>query len=475
MKQNPGFFFIAAVLALIPLLFFMSCQSTSNPVIDNSGTGGSTGTTNVTVTGIILESATKTVLDSAFVTIYYGSGIASGYTGTDGKYSIQFYIDTSKTVLIIATKTGYKPDTLTGYVAKNAVNNFGNRILSLVGTASTKSGPPAAIYLYSQSATSLGIQGPGSPVTGSLVFQVVDSLGHAIDASHSTLVKFSFGGHPNGGEFLSPQPSLVYTDSTGRATVVLTSGTKAGPVQVIAQVDLTDHSIYSLPVSYTIFGGLPQQSHFGIAAQYLNFAGYDIFGQQDKLTAYLGDRYGNPVKPNTSVYFTTTGGIIEGMAQTSSIGAGTVSLISSEPRPIHPTRGAGFATVTASTADENSQTISTSMDILFSGIPVLTISPSSFDIPNAGSQDFTFEVKDENGNPLAPGTNISVTVEGDNVKTAGETSFEMPDTQSKYYTKFKFQVYDSVDTINIAKPISIKLKSSGPNGNSLLSISGVSR
>jgi hypothetical protein len=472
MRIYRKFFPFIVALAFAPLLLLVSCQSTTNPVTDGSGTG--TTTTNVTVTGTVLDS-TGLAIDSALVRINYGTGIVSGYSGTTGKFSLSFLVDTNRTVTIYVSKTSFVPDTIRQYVIKNATTNCAPFTLSAVTTVTKKSGRASAIYLLSQTASAIGIQNSGSALTASLTFQVVDSVGNPIDASHSTLVKFSFGGHPNGGEYLSPKSGYAYTDTSGQVSVTLTSGTVAGVVQIIAQSDLPDKTVTSSPVSLTIFGGLPNQDHLGIAAQYLNFPGYDIYGLKDVITAYLGDKYGNPVRPGTAVYFSTTGGIIEGSALSSNIGAASANLMSASPRPVHPTRGAGFATVSAYTADENSQTISTTMDILFSGVPIVTITPSTFDIPNAGSQEFTYEIKDENGNPLAPQTNITITVTGDNVKTTGETNFQLPDTQSKAYTKFKFLVYDAVDTVNVAKPISIKILSTGPNGNAQLTINGISR
>jgi hypothetical protein len=470
MRTYSKFFPFLIALATLPLLFLISCQSTTNPVALSS----TSGTTNTSVAGLVLDS-TGTAIDSALVHINYGTANVSSYTGTDGKFYISFLIDTSKKVTIYVSKTGYVPDTIQLYVTKNATTNCPTFTLSNVTTVQRKSGRAAAIYLSGQSASSIGIQSSGSAVTASLTFQVVDSVGVAVDLDHSTLIKFSFGGHPGGGEYLSPKSGYAYTDSSGQATVTLTSGTIAGVVQIIAQSDLPDKTITSAPVSFVIFGGMPNQDHFGIAAQYLNFAGYDIYGLQDAITAYLGDKYGNPVRPSTSVYYSTTGGIIEGSAITSSIGAATANLISASPRPVHPIRGAGFATVSAYTADENLKTISTTMDILFSGYPILSISPTSFDIPNAGSQEFTYTLQDENGNPMAPATNITVSVSGESVKASGETSIEMPDTQAKAYTKFKFVVYDAVDTVDIAKPVSITIQASGPNGKAQLTINGISR
>ncbi len=467
-QKNPV---LSCTLLLLPLLFVLiGCDSKSDSTITDSS---STTTYNVTVAGSVFISGTDTVLSGATVRIIHGILETSSSTGSDGKYSVKFDVDTGMVVTIITSLTNYLPDTEKVYVAKNSVNNVASIYLKKVSSATKISGNAASIYLYSQSSGSIGVRGSGSLETGAIVFQAIDSLGVPLDRNHSALVKFSFGGHPNGGEYLTPQ--YVYTDSVGQATVYLTSGTVSGVVQVIAEITQSNRTITSLPVSYTINGGLPETSHFSVATQYLNFPGYDIAGLTNSVTAYVGDKYGNPVRPGTSVYFTTTGGIIPGSAQTSQSGTASVNLMSAAPRPTDATYGAGFGTVTASTIDESQQTIKSTHLVLFSGVPIVTISPTTFDIPNGGSQTFTYYVKDENGNPLAPNTSINISVDGENVKTAGETEINLPDTQSKAYTQFSFQLYDSQDTLEVPTKVSVKIKVNGANGNTQTTIFGTSK
>jgi hypothetical protein len=206
----------------------------------------------------------------------------------------------------------------------------------------------------------------------------------------------------------------------------------------------------------------------------VNFPGYNIFGLTDEIAAFVGDKYANPVRPETAVYFTSTGGIIQGSTLTDESGIGSVDLISAMPQPIHPTLGAGFATVTASTIDENSNTISRETIVLFSGIPQISVTPTNFDIPNKGSQSFQYYVGDQNGNPLAGGTSVSVNIQGTDVEVAGDISFTIPDTQSPGWTQFGFVAYDTNDSVNV-KPAIIRISADGPNGAAFVTISGTSR
>ncbi|MFQ6115532.1 MAG: hypothetical protein ACE5NG_15845, partial [bacterium] len=106
--------------------------------------------------------------------------------------------------------------------------------------------------------------------------------------------------------------------------------------------------------------------------------------------------------------------------------------------------------------------------------PVISINPTSFNIPNGGSQTFSYTVSDQNGNPLSGGTNITVTVDGEDVTAKGALNKTLPDTQSKGWTSFSFVVFDAaVDTV-IAKPVSIRVSTNGPNGSTDLEIVGIS-
>jgi len=238
---------------------------------------------------------------------------------------------------------------------------------------------------------------------------------------------------------------------------------------------LTSVTIISDPVSVAIHGGLPDLNHFSIFPSLVNFPALVQFGKTIVISVSVGDKYSNPVKPGTVVYFETTGGVIEGSIATNAQGGGSVNLISGNPIPVDAILGPGFATVTAKTVDENHVTISRSTIILFSGIPMISISPTTFAIANGGSQNFTYTVFDENGNPLGKGTSISVTVDGESVSAQGQINVELPDTQSRSWTQFSFTVSDTNDTTNVVKPVSITVNSTGPNGIGESTIYGTSR
>lgn len=422
----------------------------------------------VTVSGQVIDFSSGEPIQNAAIKIVADTANYGVTTDNDGKYSKTFPLVKSTDVKIYASKENYKGDsTIVFAVPGRSIDVPTLKLQKITGT--TVSGSPASIVLVHQTYSSIGVKESGDNETTTLTFEVRDSSGNPITIDNAVTVKFLLGANPGGGLFLDPPAKK--TNSAGQASVNLTSGTKAGAVQIIAEVTIDSRIIRSKPVNVSIHGGLPDINHFSVAAEYSNVPGLAHYGFVDKITAYVGDKYANPVKPNTSVYFTTTGGIIQGSTLTNDLGIGTVQLITALPAPIHPTLGPNFATITASTADENNQTISREIVILFSGYPDITISPSTFNIPNGGSQVFNYTVADLNGNPIAPGNTINVIVEG-NVLASGDLNINMPDTQSRKFTQFSFTIQDADPDINVSKPVTIKIEVNGPNGYNSLKISG---
>jgi len=455
MKKNVFFVFLF-------FLVLMGCKKKAvEPEVPQQKT--------VILSGSVFESVTGSPIDSAVVKVTGITPQIVTYTDSTGKYRVSFEVETETDVNVIAFKEGYEPDTVAVLAIPGRTVNVPSLLLKRTAPETPTSGEPASIVLVSQTAKSIGVKGSGSVETAQMVFEVQDSSGKPVDLAHSVEVSFRIGSGPGGGEFIYPPKAR--TDAKGRVTANIVSGTKAGVVQIVAESNVGSKTIRSLPVVIVIHGGLPDSAHFSIAPEKLNFPGYNVFGLRNKITAYVGDKYGNPVKPGTAVYFTTTGGIIEGSALTNEQGQGSVDLISAEPRPVHPVLGPGYAVITATTADENQRTIKAETIVLFSGIPQITVEPTTFDIPNLGSQVFNYTVSDQNGNPLAGGTTIRVTIDGKDIRALGDLDITIPDTRDRSWTRFSFAIQDTTsDTVE--RPVLIRISASGPNGSATVNISG---
>ncbi len=419
----------------------------------------------VTLIGQVLNDQTNNPVPGAFVTVKPQNLLVEA--DEEGRYRIDVEIDSTMDVQVFAEKEGFAETSVTVLaLAGREVDVPTLRIVQLLADEPI-SGLASNILLLQQSTSSIGVKESGSQEVAKITFQVADSLGRPVILDNTTLVHFSLGVQPGGGEFIFPENAP--TDNNGLVTVNLSSGTKAGIVQIVAEADVDGRTIRSLPVAVSIHGGLPDQDHFSIGPAKFNFPGLNTFGLTNTISVIVGDKYSNPVKPGTSVSFSTTHGVIEGAAQTDDTGRGSVALISANPVPPD-----GIALITATTADENQQDVVGQTPVIFSGVPVITVTPTVAQL----DQTYSLTVTDPNGNPLAEGTVISVKAEGTKVKAVGNTSVILDDSaflggnayenvlRGPGITEFTFVAVPDLTLDEEGSPEieSVTIKVSGPNG-----------
>lgn len=420
----------------------------------------------VTLTGQVLDSQTNNPVSNAFVRVLPFDLLFEA--DEEGRYSFDVEIDSTMELRVSATKDGYGTmSTEILAIAGRQVNVPTLRIVQTTGEEPV-SGQASNILLLNQSSQSIGVKESGSEEVASITFQLADSLGRPVVLDNAADVRFSLGVRPGGGEFIFP--TTAQTDNNGQVTVNLSSGTAAGVVQIVAEADVAGGTIRSRPVSVAIHGGLPDQAHFSIGPDQFNFPGLRRYGLENPIAIVVGDRFGNPVKPGTAVYFTTDGGIIEGSALTDNEGRGSVDLISANPLPDD-----GIALITASTADENEQLVTSQTAVVMSGVPVVTVSPTTATL----GQTYDLTVTDQNGNPLVGGTSISVRVEGTKVKAVGNTNLQLDDTafiggltydhvaRGPGITQFTFRAVEDLEIDEDGTPNveTVTILVSGPNGS----------
>ncbi len=423
------------------------------------------------IKGRILVQGSSTPVEGALVEV--NELDLSVLTDSNGNFSLSFELPDSgaHAVTLVISKTGFRTATIPSVVMQN------DKELSLsdhhlVQETATSSGPASNIILVAVETSNIFVKGTGGNENSDLTFEVRDASGAPIDLKNKVTVTFTIKGGPGGSEFLSP--TSAESDSLGRVSTTINSGTIAGALQIIASI--TGLSIASAPVPIAIHGGLPDLGHFAVVPNKLNFAGYNIFGLENTVTAFVGDRYSNPVPPGTAVQFQSTGGIIGGSAVTDRLGRASVTLLSANPRPQgivgapFPFNQAGFASIVAQTVNEKQEQITTSTVVLFSGVTQVEISPTTFSIPPLRSQIFQYKVSDQNGNPLVAGTNIQVA--SDNGKVGGVTNFTLEDTQSRAFTIFSFALTNSEPDSFLVKDATVTIEVTSQNGNVKLSTSG---
>ena len=468
MKKN----YLLVVSFFLVSLFIMSCETKKD-----SGTnpGGNDSTKVATIAGKVVDGNDGKALSGAIIKITDGKIVKGTTTGSDGKFTYNFELDEDTDLSVIVFAAGYFRDTTKIFAIVNDTTDV--PLFQLQRDKSSNagdfSGRGASIYLFSQSQEFIGVKESGSNESALIVFEIRDSSGVVIGENNAVNVSFRFGATPGGGEYL--YPSSVRSNALGKVSVSLNTGTIAGVSQVIAEAVVDGKPIVSKPINITIHGGFPDSNHFSIGSDQFNYAYYHILGGVSKISVLVGDKYSNPVREGTAVYFKSDAGVIGGSALTDKRGIATVSLLSGDPLPNDPTDGPGFFYIYGTTINEDEVHITTKHRILFSGPGVITLSPQSFTIENGGSQDFVYTVTDENGNPLAPGNSYTVTVKtgGDAVAT-GDVNVRMPDVQFGH-TTFSFTVVDGkADEIN-PSDISVTVNVNGPNGTGSVTASGITK
>ena len=395
-------------------LFFgaLAVLSTGCDAISGKDDGGGT----VQLTGQVLNAETNNPVPDAVVRIApYGLIFE---VDEDGRFMGSVDVDSTMNLQVTASSSGFAETTVPVLAIAGRTIAVPPLRLSQTSLPPAQSGRASNIILASQSAQSIGVKESGSDEVAQITFQVADSMGRPVTLDQAITVSFRFGARPNGNEFLFP--TTAKTDNNGRVTVSVSAGTRAGVLQVIAEANMNGTLVRSMPVALAIHGGLPVQQRFTLAAEKYNFPGLVRYGEQNAISVILGDQYGNPVKPGTATYFTTTHGVIEGSVLTDESGGGSVNLMSAEPLPSL----SGVAIVTATTGDQNQNAISKQIPVLFSGVPQINLSPAT---PALG-QAYTLKITDPLGNPLAEGTQVTVVAEGENVKAVGSASFTVPET-----------------------------------------------
>lgn len=232
--------------------------------------------------------------------------------------------DANATLVIPA---GTSPGTATLRVTAGGrqVGNVSVPIVNSIGTPTPPPGDePAAIQFVSAQPSTIGVRGSSQPEQSTVTFLVTDGTGAPRPGAKVT---FSIARIADE----SITPTQATTDQDGKVQVTLTSGTRALSEQVTAQVTTVGTTLIARSNPINVLGGPPSQPNFSLVHRVHNISGQVSFGIEDQMTAFVADRFGNPVAPETAVSFTTAGGAIGNPTATNALGQATATLISQLP------------------------------------------------------------------------------------------------------------------------------------------------
>ncbi len=343
--------------------------------------------------------------------------VVQTFSDGNGEYTLEMeFTEEEKDISIDVSKVGFQSSQLVALAKKGKSIIVPDITLSslvqdttggIIDTA-THSGPGAHIQVANNHQTHLYVTESGLQETAFIEFEVTDSQGRLLDSDHKVLVNFSILNGPGGGETVSPD---TMTTRNGKCYTVVNSGTIAGPVQMEASFQVDGNTIRAVPIQLAIYGGLPDDRHFSVSVEKVNIAGRVHSGIIDLVTAFVGDKYSNPVAPGTAVYFSTDYGIVEGSAVTNELGMATVSYISAAPLPPVPAVDP-FATITAWTYGDTLGYVSIfdSTSILLSDITDnFQLDSTHFTYTDLNTPvHFNYSISDIWGHPLVELTQINV-------------------------------------------------------------------
>lgn len=371
-------------------------------------------------------------------TVYSKSIFAQATSGTNGTYQLVFdELESEETKIdIVASKVGYDASETSVFAKQGEtvlvpditlIKQGGDTTISPIDTVSS-SGNAAHIEVYGTPKSHIYIHTSGLTETAAINFLVTDSRGIPVDDNHAVTLQFSILNGPDGGEYLFPEEMET---QNGYAYTVLNSGTLAGTVQLEASVEVDGQIIRTIPIRVVIFGGLPDNEHFSVALERVNIAGRVHFGIIDEVTAFVGDKFSNPVAPGTAVYFYSDYGIVNGSAVTDYMGRATVEFMSAQPLPPYPVTNP-FANIKAVTHTDTltQYTIETGSNVLLSDItaPIwVSRDTFSYTILNQPVQ-FNYSVKDVNGHPIVGESQIEV--DASDGTLYGDVNITLNDTRS---------------------------------------------
>lgn len=164
------------------------------------------------------------------------------------------------------------------------------------------------------------VKGSGKGETSTIVFTLVDDKGLPLSGKR---LDFSFGGIDSipSGKYsdytLSPnydpvaKTSYASTNSSGQASVVVTSGSVPVPLRVVASLH-DNNEIRAASPQIGVGIGYPDENSFSFSADKYNIEGWEFDDTEAAITFHVSDRFNNPVPDGTLVYLTTEGGSIKG-------------------------------------------------------------------------------------------------------------------------------------------------------------------
>jgi adhesin/invasin len=474
----------------------------------------------ITIYADMTDSDGLPVDDGTAVEFLASSGSITSKASTVGGRAIATYVATNMGGDVTITASNWIVEDLTDEGVAYGTGDLVDEYFITVAA-----GPAVQIITESITPDSLGLRGSGDNEVGTFVFSVTDGSGGPVQDGQ--LVNFTLDSPTGGAEFVSDSSA---TTVDGQVTISLISGTVAGVATLTASTE-SELGTITTEARITMGNSQPDQLHLGFAAARLNVPGLIEFGIENTITAYVADRYSNPVPAGTPVYFAGECGIValtdaDGVATntTNRFGQATATAVTAAPTaPLckyvfwtegqeaytdsngngnyddgepHQDIGEPYIDANDNETYDSDETyfdldgngnytdvdgvwqgntfVWTDANIRWSASvanPVV-VDTTSFSLAKGDFQTFSFIVADVYGNPLPSGTTIKVT--SDCVTLSGDTELTLPDAVNNSTIFSVTAVADDDSEIGICSiDFEVTGQDSDGNGSGSTTLNGV--
>lgn len=196
-----------------------------------------------------------------------------------------------------------------------------------VGSITFAGATPSTIFL----------KGSGFVESSNVSFLVVDNANNPLPNQSVDLKLSSGAGGLTIDGLVSTSTVNKKSDSTGKVSVLINSGTVPTPVRVQATLSGINPVIGTVSSTLAVAVGLPSQLNFSLSQGTLNIEGMNSDGTTNTYSVIASDRMANPVPSGTAINFVAEGGQIEPIKQVEVDASGlsrvTANFITASPRP----------------------------------------------------------------------------------------------------------------------------------------------
>jgi hypothetical protein len=338
---------------------------------------------------------------------------ATALTDTSGKASVD---------VSAAAVSGLGATTLKADMSSGTATASTTYALGIQAGASTGAPPPvpAAITFVGSNPSDLAIVIKGAGGTGRsesaiLTFRVVDASNTPISGTRVDFAMNTTSSNGTNDATLTTTSGL--TDANGAVTATVSSGTQPASI-VVTATSAVNAGVSAQSDTLIVSNGVPVDGGFEIAAETYNLDGRKT-GDKTKVTAFVRDRFGNPVPDGVAVGFTTDYGVVASSTLggcTTANGQCTVDFLVQNPR------GDGIATVVGEVRVGGSTLLSQNLMINLAGIgqggvatSYMTLGGNVLDFGGTCKKTFDLLLSDGSGKAPAAGTTVSVASTSSNV------------------------------------------------------------